>query len=357
MILGLLCWLCSASASEPVVPRLPDCEVPFFEPFDKVDVEYNWIPSRDDDRNGVWKVERTLVPRMSPDEFAVVTKTQSAFYGLGRRFPDWIQVKDRTLVLQYEVRAQTAFTCSGAYVKLFSYHKYRPHLLSNFTDYTIMFGPDRCADKNMVQFIYTHLHPVQHSYIYHALKSPPKVPIDFYTHLYTLIVRPNSTFSILIDNVEQRNGTLFHGFEPPLLEPREIVNEKGEKVRNPDYFVDLNPGAWHDLTGVGFEFWAVNQDFAFTNLLVAHDEKAVIEWNKKNFAVRKKYQMEVYQDDGDGKKNGFYRTLKEYGYRIRMELTEICVKYPWIAVLVVGCLVLYILIMVMWCRRGKEKTE
>jgi calnexin len=307
---------------------------------------------------------------MSRTETALVTKSGSSRSAISTRFKTPIDPRNKTLVLQYEMRPQMAFTCSGAYIKLFTDPKFNPESLTNSTPYTIMFGPDRCSQSNRIHFIFNHLHPKRLQYLQKSLKNPPEAPIDLYTHLYTLIVRPNNTFSILVDNAEVRNGSLFFDFEPPLLEPRDLPDPadskptdwvdvpyvadmsdrkpadwddrkeipdpadpasvipnpeyrgewrqklkpnpdyKGEwkprRVPNPFYFMDMHPSDFRPFTAIGFEIWAVNRELAFSNILMAHDEAAVKKYNVENFLIRKRVQLE---EDQNGEEDVVRRKL------------------------------------------------
>lgn len=221
------------------LPKVPNCQISFFESFPDHSVEKYWIPSDVPNYTGAWQIEETVLPQTFPHETALVAKSRNSYSAISTKFKKPLSFVNQTLVIQYEMRPQLAFTCSGAYIKLFSDINFNPSQLTNETQYTIMFGPDRCQSKK-IHFIYNHYHPKRHAYFEKAMKQTREislsVPVDVYNHLYTLIVRPNNTFSILIDNQEIRNGSLFFDFDPPLMEPREIDD--------PD---DFKPSNWVDV--------------------------------------------------------------------------------------------------------------
>jgi calnexin len=190
MVLVLLLRVCLAS--RPSRPPLP---LAFFEPFSSTSSEFKWIPSALPNYTGAWQIERTQIPRTHRFETALVTKTLSARSAISTTLPR-IDPANRTIVLQYEMRPQMAFTCSGAYIKVFSTPDFDPRRLSNETRYAIMFGPDRCASSNRIHFIFQHFHPIRKRWLQKALRDPPEAPTDIYTHLYTLVIRPNATFSM-----------------------------------------------------------------------------------------------------------------------------------------------------------------
>lgn len=46
------------------------------------------------------------------------------------------------------------------------------------------------------------------------MKGAPLIKNDQFSHLYTLIVRKDNTFEVLIDNESVKKGSLFEDFEP-----------------------------------------------------------------------------------------------------------------------------------------------
>lgn len=242
MIHFLFLFICSYyySSPPPKVPNLPNCRIIFFEKFADHSVEDYWIPTDAPNYTGAWQIQELELPQTSPHENGLVCKSRNSYSAISTKFNDPISIINETLVLQYEMRPQLAFTCSGPYIKLFSDKNFEPRDLTNETRYTIMFGPDRCGPSKKMHFIFNYFHPKRHIYMQKSMKQTHKsiisVPIDVYNHLYTLIVRPNNTFSILIDNAEIINGSLFFNFEPPLLEQREIDDPNDQK---PDDWVDV----------------------------------------------------------------------------------------------------------------------
>lgn len=54
--------------------------------------------------------------------------------------------------------------------------------------------------------------------------------------LYTLHVRPDQTFQVLVNGQAEKNGTLLEDFDPPVNPPTEIDDPKDHK---PEDWVDL----------------------------------------------------------------------------------------------------------------------
>lgn len=177
-----------------------------------------------------------LLPSGIPGDKALLLEAPAKHYGLSRAFDTPLQVRDDTLVLQYEVRMHTGQECGGAYLKLLAAEP-RPNLqrLDSDTPYVIMFGPDKCGATNKLHFILRHKNPVSGVWEEKHLKGAPSVPVDTKTHLYTLVVRPDNTFQALIDGSSVAAGNLLESMDPPINPPAMI-----------DDPADVKPADWVD---------------------------------------------------------------------------------------------------------------
>ena len=150
------------------------------------------------------------------------------------------------------MKFQNPHECGGAYLKLLTHSPdFDPEMVDDRTPYTIMFGPDKCGTTNKV-----HLHPnfrhlLSHVFKVHfifrhknrktgvaeekQLKNPPAAVISKMFTLYTLIVRADNTFDILVNGKSVREGSLFQDFEPPVNPPKEIDDPN-----------DVKPAEWID---------------------------------------------------------------------------------------------------------------
>jgi calnexin len=139
-------------------------------------------------------------------------------------------------VVQYEVKFQNGLECGGAYMKLLTHDpSFDPSKLKDTTPYTIMFGPDKCGGNNKVHFIFRHKNPKTGEIEEKHLSSPPAAVTEKKTTLYTLVVRPDQTFDILINNESVKKGSLLENFEPPVNPPKEIDDPEDKK---PEDWVD-----------------------------------------------------------------------------------------------------------------------
>lgn len=100
---------------------------------------------------------------------------------------------------------------------------------ANTTPYVIMFGPDKCGHTNKVHFIFNHKNPKTGEYEEKHLTSPPSAKIVKNTQLYTLIVNPDNTYSIKVNNEEVKTGSLLEDFKPAVNPEAEIDDPKDTK--------------------------------------------------------------------------------------------------------------------------------
>ncbi|KAF2085621.1 calnexin-like protein [Saccharata proteae CBS 121410] len=234
---------CRATANKPVQPV--DIKAPFLEQFTD-DWETRWKPShaKKDDKSteeewayvGTWSVEEPTVLKGIEGDKGLVIKDKAAHHAISAKFPEAIDNTDKTLVVQYEVKLQDGLECGGAYMKLLQDNAaLHQDEFSNASPYVIMFGPDKCGSTNKVHFIFKHKNPKTGEYEEKHLKSPPSARISKTTTLYTLIVKPDQTFEILIDGESKKSGSLLEDFSPSVNPEKEI--------EDPD---DTKPEDWVD---------------------------------------------------------------------------------------------------------------
>jgi len=188
--------------------------------------------------NGKWAVEEPTVYKNIVGDKGLVVKSAAAHHAISAKFPKIIENDGKTLVIQYEVKLQNELDCGGAYLKLIKKQdeEYDPKKYNDKTPYVIMFGPDRCGSTNKVHFIFRHKNPLTGEYEEKHLESPPQAKIEKTTVLYTLIVRPDNTFEIKINNESAKTGNLLEDFKPAVNPPKEIDDPEDKK---PEDWVDV----------------------------------------------------------------------------------------------------------------------
>lgn len=98
-----------------------------------------------------------------------------------------------------------------------------------------MFGPDKCGQTNKVHFIFRHKNPVNGVIEEKHLVDTPYPKLAKTTSLYTLVVNPDNSYEILINNESKKNGTLLDEFKPPVNPEKEIDDPEDSK---PSTWVD-----------------------------------------------------------------------------------------------------------------------
>jgi calnexin len=229
-------------------------KAPFLEQFTP-DWQSRWSPSSATKKQsggevfsyvGQWSVEEpTVFPGLQGDA-GLVAKSKAAQHAISAPFAEVVDPKaaaleGKPLVVQYETKLQNGLSCGGAYLKLLteSPEGIQAKEFSDNTPYTIMFGPDKCGATNKVHFIFRHKDPVTGEVTEKHLVNAPYAKIAKVSTLYTLIVNPDSTFEILINNEQRKNGTLFDDFDPPVNPAKEI-----------DDVTDVKPSDWVDVVRI-----------------------------------------------------------------------------------------------------------
>ncbi|GAA5983808.1 hypothetical protein JCM11641_005199 [Rhodosporidiobolus odoratus] len=202
--------------------------------------ENKWSPSKatkEEQRGevfsyvGKWSVEEpTVYPGIVGDK-GLVLKTKAAHHAISAPFDEVLDPKGKPLVVSYEVKLQQSLDCGGAYLKLLteSTEGIQAAEFSDKTPYTIMFGPDRCGSTSKTHFIFRHKSPITGEIEEKHLVAPPPPKIVKTSTLYTLIVRPDQTYDILINNESVKSGSLFEDFTPAVNPPKEIDDPTDSK--------------------------------------------------------------------------------------------------------------------------------
>jgi Calreticulin family len=117
------------------------------------------------------------------------------------------------LAVQYELRQLEPLRCGGAYLKLLESVRLDQRHFDQHTDYTLMFGPDRCGAEDRVHLILQRADPRDPSQRLELhLRDPPPMSTssgeDQFAHLYTLLLGDEGSYAILGDGHLLRCGHL-----------------------------------------------------------------------------------------------------------------------------------------------------
>jgi calnexin len=192
-----------------------------------------WVPSLDTKYNGAWKWSTApgSLKGIAGDK-GLLAAEDARHYAISTIIDPPIENTDQDLIVQYEVKFEKNLECGGSYIKLLHQEGKSVDLehVNNESPYIIMFGPDYCGSTtNKVHFIFRHYNPKSKVWEEKHLKDAPRIKNDQLTHLYTLIVRKDNSFEVLIDNESARKGSLLEDFDPPVIPPKEIDDPTDKK--------------------------------------------------------------------------------------------------------------------------------
>lgn len=118
------------------------------------------------------------------------------------------------MIIQFSVKHEQDIDCGGGYLKVFDC-KLDQKDMHGESPYEIMFGPDICGPgtkKVHVIFSYKGKNLL--------INKDIRCKDDVFSHLYTLVVNPDNTYEVLIDNEKVESGTLEADWE--FLAPKKI---------------------------------------------------------------------------------------------------------------------------------------
>merc|ERR1711963_1373091 len=160
----------------------------------------------------------------------IQTSQDAKFYALSSEFKP-VSNQDKPFVVQFTVKHEQNIDCGGGYAKLFDCSLDQTDMHGE-SPYKIMFGPDICG-------------PVT--------KKEIRCKDDVFTHLYTLIVQPDGTYEVLIDNESAQKGSLDEDWDflpakmikdPEAQKPEDWDDwDKPEHIADPDA---TKPEDWDD---------------------------------------------------------------------------------------------------------------
>jgi len=219
----------------------------FSETFDK-NWESRWVPSKNKESEGTqgtWDLSHGKYYSDADKDLGLHTSTDARFYQISAEIPQKFSNKDKTLILQYSVKHEQRIDCGGGYIKLHP-SGINQENYNGDSAYNIMFGPDICGSstkRTHVIFTYKGKN--------HLVKRDVKCETDEWTHLYTLILKSDNTYQVLIDSNEVASGSLKEDFD--MLLPKEIKDPAQKKPSDwvdakkiPDP-TDVKPADWDSI--------------------------------------------------------------------------------------------------------------
>jgi len=204
-----------------------NAEVYLDERFDDGDAyKARWIQSTHKSDYGEFVLTAGKFYGDAEKDKGIQTSQDAKFYSYSRKLDKNFNNEGKDLVLQFTVKHEQNIDCGGGYVKLFD-DSVDPADFHGETEYQIMFGPDICGPgtkKVHVIFNYKGKN--------HLIKKEIRCKDDEFTHLYTLIVKPDNTYEVLIDLESAQKGELEADWD--FLPPKKIKDPEASKPEDWD---------------------------------------------------------------------------------------------------------------------------
>ncbi|KAJ6737703.1 CALRETICULIN AND CALNEXIN [Salix viminalis] len=249
----------------------------FFEERFEDGWENRWVVSdwkKDENTAGVWN-HTSGKWNGDPNDKGIQTSEDYRFYAISAEFPEFSN-KDQTLVFQFSVKHEQKLDCGGGYMKLLS-GEVDQKKFGGDTSYSIMFGPDICGySTKKVHAI------LNYNETNHLIKKEVPCETDQLSHVYTFIIRPDATYSILIDN----------GYDDI---PKELPDPDAKKCFT-DYKDDPELYVYPSLRYVGIELWQVKSGTLFDNVLVSDDPEYAKQLAEETWGKQKDAEKAAFEE-------------------------------------------------------------
>merc|ERR1719395_407794 len=155
------------------------------------------------------------------EDKGIQTKEDSKFFGISAGF-DSFSNEGKDLIIQYQAKHEKDVECGGGYLKV------GPKMAdqTGFGDptvYNIMFGPDKCGYTKRTHLIFQ----------YKGKNVLKKTDLDYKqegegtSHLYRLILKPDNTVRVEIDEEKIYEGSVKEDWE--VLKPKVIADPDDKK--------------------------------------------------------------------------------------------------------------------------------
>ncbi|XP_054644885.1 calreticulin-like [Dunckerocampus dactyliophorus] len=179
-----------------------------------------WVQSKHKSDYGQWKLTAGKFFGDIRLDKGIQTTQDTRFYSLSARFQPFSN-EGMPLVIQFTVKHEQLIDCGGGYVKIFPADIDQSALNAELPFY-VMFGPDICGRST--QRVHVMLNYKGKG---HLIKKHIKCRVDDLTHLYTLVLNPDQTYEVKIDNKQVASGSLEDDFD--MLPPKKIKDPLAEK--------------------------------------------------------------------------------------------------------------------------------
>jgi len=156
-----------------------------------------------------------------PNDKGLHTTQDARFYQISAKLPKSFSNKGKDLIFQFSVKHEQNIDCGGGYFKLLP----GPVDQTSFggdDKYSIMFGPDICGSSTKKTHVI-----LNYKGDNKLIKKEPRAESDTFTHMYTLTLKHDNTYSVKIDGAEVQSGSLKEDWD--ILAPKQINDPSASK--------------------------------------------------------------------------------------------------------------------------------
>ncbi|KAI6241588.1 Calreticulin family protein [Aphelenchoides fujianensis] len=203
--------------------------------------------------NGIWSVG-TPSKIVLHDDLGLIAQSKARHHAIAVPLAKPINFKSDELVLQYEVKYEEGQECGGGYIKLLNEGEKNIQSFTDKTEFSIMFGPDKCGATSKIHFIVKLRNPKNGTISEHHAPQPKSIPefADRKTHLFTLKLKRDNSYEVLLDGKSLYYGNMLTDLVPSVAPPKEIADPADKKPADWDeneYIVDpeaTKPEDWDE---------------------------------------------------------------------------------------------------------------
>uniref|UniRef100_A0A3B5ALR8 Calreticulin n=1 Tax=Stegastes partitus TaxID=144197 RepID=A0A3B5ALR8_9TELE len=297
-----------------------------------------WLESKHKSDYGQWKLSAGKFYGDAEADKGLQTSQDARFYALSARF-DPFSNEGKPVVIQFTVKHEQKIDCGGGYVKIFPSDLDQSDMHGD-SQYYIMFGPDICGySTKKVHVIFNYK---GQNYL---IKKDVKCKDDELTHLYTLILNPDQTYEVKIDNEKVESGSLEDDWD--MLPPKKIKDPEAKKptdwddrakiddpsdskpedwdkpetipdpdAKKPDDWDEDMDGEWEPPMITNPEY-KVKSGTIFDNFLITDDVKEAEEFGKETWGATKGPEKKMKEEQED-----MERKLREEEEKSKKKDTE-----------------------------------
>merc|ERR1719198_1475362 len=170
---------------------------------------------------GTWKLNAGKWFSDEEADKGIQTVEDSKFFGIAAAF-DSFSNKGKDLIIQYQAKYEKDVECGGGYMKIGP----KQDDLTAFGDptpYNIMFGPDKCGYTKRTHLIFNY----KGNNVLKKSDLSYKQEGEGTSHVYRLVVKPDNTVRVEIDEEQIYEGSIKDDWE--VLAPKEISDPDDKK--------------------------------------------------------------------------------------------------------------------------------